>query len=107
MKKKDGSGEDLRIIDWITSHDHTECVDFAYKLLNDRLSVRTLNKNCKNDNEFVRAVLDKWLGRDDDDKKGSLSCTWETLVKCVKEADLDGEFLKLLRENVPRPMQGW
>ena len=106
MKKRDGSSKDLRIIDWITTHNRAKCEDFANKLLNDRLSVRKLNKKYENDDElFVRAVLDKWLGRDDDDEKGSLSCTWETLVKCVEESGLDEEFLKLLRENVPRPMQ--
>ena len=33
-----------------------------------------------------------------------LSCTWDTLVQCVDEAGLDGDFLKLLKDNVPTGM---
>ena len=69
MKMRDRSEERLQIIPWITSHTSTKCVDFAHKLLNDRLTVRELRKKHIRDDEFVRAVLNKWVGRDDDSKK--------------------------------------
>ena len=104
MKMRDGSEEKLEIIRWITSHTSTKCDDFAHKLLNNRLTVRELRKKYDKDDEFVRAVLEKWLSRDDDSKKGSLPCTWDTLVQCVDESDLDGVFHKLLKDNVPTGM---
>ena len=104
MKMRDGSEEKLEIIRWITSHTSTKCDDFAHKLLNDKLTVRELRKKLSKDDEFVRAVLDKWVSRDDDSKKGSLPCTWDTLVQCVDESGLDGDFLKLLKDNIPTGM---
>ena len=62
MKKRDGSSKKLRIIDENSSHDTSQCDDFAHKLLNDRLTVRRLQKKHKDDNEFVRAVFYSWLG---------------------------------------------
>ena len=91
-------------MDWISSHESAQCLNFAHKLLNNRLSVKKLQKEYGKDDEFVRAVLDKWVSRDDDSKKGSLPCTWDTLVQCVDESGLDGEFLKLLKDNVPTGM---
>ena len=88
-------------LDWITAHDSSQCDNFGHKLLNDRLAMKKLRKKHKDDDDkFIRAVLEKWLSRDDDDKKGSLPCTWEALVQCAQEAGLDGEFVKLLRDNV-------
>ena len=101
MKRRDGSDENLEIIEWITSHSSGQCDNFGHKLLNNRLAIGKLRKNLTSDEEFVSAVLEKWLSRDDDDeKKESLLCTWESLVKCFNEAGLDGEFVKLLRNNV-------
>ena len=98
MKMRDGSKKKLKIMEWISSHKSTQCLDFAHKLLNDRLSVKKLRKeHSEDDDEFVRAVLDKWLSRDDDSN-------WDTLVQCVDESGLDGEFLRLLKDNVPTGM---
>ena len=104
MQKRDGSKGKLRIIDWITSHDFTQCVDFAHKLLVDKLLVKRLRmKYQDNKDEFVRAVLQRWISRDDDDEdEESLECTWEVLVSCCHGAGLDGDFMKLLRNNVPK-----
>ena len=104
MEWKDGSGEKLQIIRWITSHQSTQCSDFAQMLLKDSLTVRELKKrHGNNDDEFVRAVFRQWLSRDDDDKhEPSVPCTWESLIKCVENARLDGEFIRLLREIVPK-----
>ena len=103
MKKKDGSRKKLRIIDEISSHDTSKCDDFAHNLLNDRLTVRRLRKKHKGDEEFVRAVFDSWLGRDDDEEdEDSLECSWESLVQCAEDSGLDGVFVKLLRDSVPR-----
>ena len=104
MEKRDGSRKrKLSIIDKISCHDKSKCDDFARNLLGDRLTVNGLRKKHKGDDEFVRAVFDSWLSRDDDDEdEESMECRWESLVQCAKDSDLDGEFVKQLRDNVPR-----
>ena len=103
MQKRDGSEGKLRIIDWIASHELTQCIDFAHKLLVDRLLVKQLRKKYRGEDEFVRAVLERWISRDDGDKdEESLECTWEALIRCCHDAGLDGDFVKLLRDNVPK-----
>ena len=104
MQKRDGSKGKLRIIKWITSHEPTQCDDFANKLVVDKLSVKEIRVMYQNDKEkFVRAVLERCISRDDDDEdEESLECTWETLVGCCQDAGLDGVFVKLLRDNVPK-----
>ena len=106
MKRRDGTRGKFRIIDWITTHEPTVCKDFAYKLLIDELTVRKLqmkHKDNKDSEEFVRAVFEKWLSRDDDDEdEMSQPCTWESLVQCAEDSGFDGTFIKLLRDNVPR-----
>ena len=104
MERKDGSGRWLKIIRWITSHQSTQCSDFALMLLQNSLTVRELRKrHGSDDNEFVRAVFRQWLSRDDDDiLEPSVPCTWESLIKCMEDAGLDREFVKLLREYVPK-----
>ena len=105
MERRDGSRRQLRIIDWITTHKSIQCTDFAHKLLKYRPTIRKLRKDHTDDDEFIRAVLETWLGRDDDDdneSEDSVPCTWDNLIKCVKGAGLDGELVKLLRDNIPR-----
>ena len=104
MKWRDGSGRQLRIIDEITSHKSTQCRDFAHTLLNNRSTVSKLqNKTGADVDEFIRAVLEKWLDRDDDNEyEDSVPCTWENLMKCVHDAGLRGELVKLIRDNIPR-----
>ena len=103
MERRDGSRKKLEIIDEITSHKSTQCTDFAHKLLNHRSTVRKLQKNHTNDEEFIRAVLNNWLDRDDDDEQEeSVPCSWEALIQCMNDAGLDGELVKILRDNVPR-----
>ena len=103
MKKRDSTKGKLRIIKWITTHEPTQCADFAYKLLVDKLSVKEIRRKHQGEDEFVRAVLERWISRDDDDEyEESLECTWEALVSCCQDAGLDGDFVKLLRDNVPK-----
>ena len=91
MKRRDGSDENLEIINWITAHDSSQCDDFGHKLLKDKLAMKRLRKNNKDDDKFIRAVLENWLSRDG---------TWKVLVQCADEAGLDGDFVKLLINNV-------
>ena len=101
MRKKDGSKGKLRIIEWIASHEQTHSVDFAHKLLVDKLSVEDLRKKHQDEDEFIRAVLERWISRDDyDEDKESLECTWEALIQCCQDAGLNGDFVKLLRDSV-------
>ena len=103
MKKRDGSKGKLRIIEWITSHNSTQCADFAHILLVDKLVVKQLRMKHEGVDEFVQAVLERWISRDDDDEdEESLECSWETLVRCCQAAGLDGDFVKLLHDNVPK-----
>ena len=82
IQKRDGSKGKLRIIKWITSHEPTQCADFAHKLLVNKLSVKEIHTKHQNDkDEFVRAVLKRWISKDDgDEDEESLECTWEALV---------------------------
>ena len=102
MQKRDGSKGKLMIIEWITAHKLTKCVDFAHMLLVDPLPVKKLStEHEENKEEFVRAVLQKWISRNDDNEsEESLPCTWDALVKCCEDANLDGVFVKLLRDNI-------
>ena len=102
MKKRHGARGKLKIIECITAHELPQCVDFAHKLLVDPLTVKKLRTDHKDDKDgFVRAVLQKWINRDDDDDdEESLPCTWETLVECSRDASLDGNFVSLLRDNL-------
>ena len=104
MQKRDGSKGKLKIIQWITAHELAQCDDFAHKLLVGALPVKQLStKHKESKDEFIRAVLQKWLVRDDDDEnEESLPCTWEALVKCCEDANLDGVFIKELRDNIPK-----
>ena len=101
MKKRDGSDEKLRIIGWITSHKPEKCVDFAHLLLSEQPAKKLCTDHGNNKEEFVRAVLQKWIDRDDDDKSDkSLPCTWGALVKCSENAKFDESFISLLRNYV-------
>ena len=103
MKRRDVPDKKLRIIKQITAHKFTKCADFGCLLLNGISEFKKLKKKHKDDDdndEFIRAVLEMWLSRDDDEEEGSLPCTWESLVECAEDADLDGVFVKLLRDNV-------
>ena len=96
LKKADGSGEYLRVIEWITSLSRSKCVDFAHKLLVDTVKVRTHQKISDSD-EFVRAVLGDWC----DGSRGSVPRTWTALADCMEDADLPGDLVKAIRETCP------
>ena len=105
MRKKDGSKRKLKIIEWITAHEFTKCVDFAYTLLPALPVKKRRTEHGDNKEEFVRAVLQKWIDRDDDDDEEddeSPPCTWNALVKCCEDAQLDGKFVNLLRDYIPK-----
>ena len=98
-RKKDGSK--LMIISEITSHGPTACEDLATFLLRDDRTVRTLRRENKDDNMFVRKVFDNWLNRDDEDSTDSaVSRTWEELCSCIEDTpDLPGSLLKEIRDH--------
>lgn len=106
MKKRDGSKGSLRIIEWITSHEPAKCEKFANILLVNKvgpLTVRKLRNKYQDKHDFIIAVLETWLSRDDDDDdEESLPCTWEAIIICSQLAGLDEEFVKLLRDNLPK-----
>ena len=96
LKKTDGSGEYLRIIRWIASLSHSECMDFAHLLLVDPVKVRTHQK-LSNSDEFVRAVLEDWLSRGDGSR--AVPRTWTALADCMEAAGLPGDLVKAVRDT--------
>ena len=99
LKKTDGSGEYLRVIEWITSLSRSECVDFAHLLLVDPVKVRIHQKKLSNSDEFVRAVLEDWLSRGE--RSRAVPHTWKALADCMEDADLPGDLVKAIREACP------
>ena len=65
MRKRDGSKGKLKIFELITAHEATQCEDFAHKLLIDKLTVKQLHMKHSDMDWFIRAVLQRWLDRDD------------------------------------------
>ena len=103
MKKRDGARGKLTIIEGLTAHERAKCEDFADKLLVDPMTVMKLRTDHENKGEFVRAVLRRWISRNDsDDDEESRPCTWEALITCSREANLNGKFVSLLQENLPK-----
>ena len=102
IKKTEGS--DLRIIDWITTFEQTQCTDFAYMLLDDDVKVRSYQTKYKDEKcQFVREVLSAWLSRDDGNSSDpAVPCTWEALAQCVTDAGLDGALAKAIRDACPQ-----
>ena len=101
IKMNDGSGQYLRVIDWITKHPRAQCGAFAHKLLKDPVVVDKLRKMNEKDDDFVPAVLSDWLSRHD---PKAVPRTWEALAVCVKEAGLDGTLAKSIRDYCPQGM---
>ena len=100
LKKPDSFAKQLKVIEWITSHDQWECVDFASMLLRDEVIVRKLQNEHKEKGEFVRIVLWDWLSRDDGDSTDSaVPRTWSALAECVSDAGLDGALAKAIRDS--------
>ena len=99
---KNLDGRNLRIIDWITTFERSQCEDLAYLLLNNDVQVHKLVK-ISNNEEFVRKVLREWLALDDDDPNcKAVPRTWEDLAKCVTDCGLDGTLTKAIRDTCPQ-----
>ena len=99
LKTKDG--KKLRVINEITSFDENTCRDFANMLLKDKTTVRKLKNKSADKGEFIRNVLENWLGRDDDNRDDpALPRTWLALAHCVETCGEDelGELAKALRD---------
>ena len=103
VKKKDG--KKLNIISEIVSCGLVPCRDLATLLLDDDCLVKKLKKDSKDDEEFIRAVFDRWLNQDDDDDTNSgVPCTWEELCTCISDVpDLPGNLAKEIRDNLCSP----
>ena len=98
LKKTDGSGGYLRVIEWITSLSCSKCHDFAHLLLDDPVKVKTHQK-LSNSDEFVRAVLEDWLSRGE--RSRAVPRTWTALADCMENAGLPGDLVKAIRETCP------
>ena len=94
---KKPEGEMLRIMEIICSHSMVTCVQFAHVLLNDRLLVEKMEKNKKSKDEFIHAVLSKWVSSPEGP---SDTCTWPDLLKCMRKAGMDGDHINQIRDVV-------
>ena len=90
-------GDPLRILDFIASHSTAKCNDFAHLLLRDTPTVRNLRKENISDDLFVRAVLERWIATNGDP---AVPRTWESLIKIMSNADLDGVTVQNIEANV-------
>ena len=102
IKMTDGSGQYLRVIDWITKHPRAKCGAFAHKLLRDPVVVDKLRKMNQDDDDFVPAVLSVWLLSRRDPANQAVPRTWGDLTVCVEETGLDGTLAKAIRDNCPQ-----
>ena len=94
MKNKSGT---LSPIGIIACHSMARCVDFAHVLLNHRLEVERIQRDEKEEDSFVRAVLSKWLSRE---CGNAVPITWMNLLDCMTKANMDGEYIEDIRANV-------
>ena len=100
IKKRDGSGRNLRVIDWITSSSTAQCDDFAHMLLRDSVVVQQHQKETRSNDMFVRAVLSDWLSRADGDPDDeAVPRTWGALAECVEDAGLEGALARAIRDE--------
>ena len=78
----------------ISAHTMANCVQFAHVLLNDRHLVQKFkNKHEKNVDEFVNAVVNKWVA--------SGTGTWEDLLEAMTRAGMDGDGIVKIRGVIP------
>ena len=94
---RDGQGRPLRVIDFIVDHSVSKVDDFAQLLLKDHVAVEGLHNKSEDKEEFVRAVLKKWIRT-----VGGPAAprTWKSLVKCMKSARLDALGIKNIEDIV-------
>ena len=97
IDRNDGQGK-LRIIDFIVTHSESKVDDFAHLLLKDHNVVRGLHNDNKDKREFVRAVLKRWISTEG---QPTVPRTWKSLIKVMRDADLDGVTVTDIENNLP------
>ena len=85
------------IIDFIALHSPAQCNDFAHLLLDDRMFVLATRREKPGNDEFIRAVLQKWFASVGGD---ALPCTWSDLIQCMKSSGLDSVTIKIIEDNI-------
>ena len=92
------NGKDkLHIVNFIALHTDYHVNEFAHLLLRDHAEVKELRKQSRDKNEFVCAVFKTWISTT---RGPAVPCMWESLVKCMRSADLDGPMVQTIRSNV-------
>ena len=91
-------GEILRPMEIISSHPMSTCIRFADVLLKDRLEVQKIKRMNKDPDEFIQAVLGKWVASVG---PPAAPCTWPALLDSMKKANMDGFFIEKIRAAVP------
>ena len=100
LNLKSADGSSVNVIQLITSSEQWKCTDFAHMLLKDSVLVSKYEKECKENNEFVRMILRDWLARDDDDPNDSAVLrSWSALAECISDTGLDQALTKAIRDN--------
>ena len=95
--RKDGQGK-LRIINFIVTHSESKVDDFAQLLMNDHNVVQGLHNKNEKKEEFVRAVLKRWVSTDG---QPAVPRTWKSLIEVMKDADLDEVMVMNIEKNLP------
>ena len=85
------------IVEFIALHPPAKCDDFAHLLLDDRMFVLATRREKPKNDEFIRAVLQKWFasvgGR-------ALTCTWSNLIDCMKRSGLDAVMIRIIEDKI-------
>ena len=87
----------LRPMDIISSHPMPTCVQFAQVLLNNHLEVEKIRHMKKDPDEFIQAVLGKWVASVG---PPTAPCTWPALLDSMKKAGMDGVSIEKIRAAV-------
>lgn len=95
IRKPDGGT--LSVKELISLHPKMMCIDFANVLLNEPLYVNKFNRECGTVDEFVHAVLNRWIASVE---PPPVSCTWQDLIDCMTKANMDGNEIKKIRQVI-------
>ena len=85
---------------FIAFHDPVLCDNFADLLLNKEMFVRATRRNnagFPGNPGFVNAVLQDWHHSVE---PPPVPCTWKDLIKCMKDAGLNPNLVKVIEDNV-------
>ena len=91
-------GGTLHPMEIISSHSMGTCDQFAQVLLNAPLDVNRLRSKNKETEDFIHAVLSKWVASVGGP---AVECTWSNLLECMSRVGMNGVAIEEIREAIP------